>query len=90
MMVFQGALKNQVGLKDFTFTSSINVMLIGDADSYIRALEAIWPGCCHDSRVWRNSEEKVVFEGQRRFMLAGDSAYPLSPTMMKPYKVLSM
>ena len=37
-------------------------------------------------RVWRNSEEKVVFEGQRRFMMAGDSAYPLSPTMMKPYK----
>ena len=23
-------------------------------------------------------------------MLAGDSAYPLSPTMMKPYKVLGM
>ena len=38
-------------------------------------------------RVWRNSEDKFVLESQKDFMVAGDSAYSISPTLMKPYKV---
>ena len=53
-------------------------------------------------RVWRNSEEKVLLESQdvsgtiaeqlgngpkAVFQVAGDSAYPLSPFVLKPYPV---
>ncbi len=41
----------------------------------------------HDSRIWVNSEEKMILEEQSEFMVAADSAYPISRTVMKPYLV---
>jgi hypothetical protein len=45
-------------------------------------------GSTYDARVWRTSEAKVYLEGTGHdFLLAGDSGYPISQTLVKPYPV---
>ena len=44
-----------------------------------------WPGGTHDSRVWARSDVKLYIEEQRRFLIAGDSGYPISEVLIKPY-----
>ena len=44
-----------------------------------------WAGSTHDARVWNNSNAKVWLEQQERFLMCGDSAYPISPKLLKPY-----
>lgn len=44
-----------------------------------------WPGSTHDARVWRRSQVKAHIDQQRRFYIAGDSAYPMSEVLVKPY-----
>lgn len=68
----------------------MNCQVIGDADGYIRGLDAIWPGCVHDARPWRNCEEKETLEAQSEFMVAADSAYPISKIIIKPYSVCNV
>ncbi|XP_064651986.1 putative nuclease HARBI1 [Lineus longissimus] len=47
-----------------------------------------WPGCTHDARVFNNSS--VFQEAAAKFetdeFLLGDSAYPIQPWLMTPYK----
>ena len=63
---------------------SINVQLIGN-DKYIYDLDVGWPGSTHDARVWSRSMVKRHLEQQKRFLLAGDSGYPISENLVKPY-----
>jgi len=65
---------------------SLNVQLIGDNRHLIRDLEAKWAGSTHDARVWKNSAAKVLLESQREFTVAADSAYPISRTILKPFR----
>ena len=44
-----------------------------------------WPGGTHDSRVWARSDVELYIEEQRRFLIAGDSGYPISEVLIKPY-----
>jgi len=49
-----------------------------------------WPGCAHDARVLRNSclfdkAETGVYIPQDRHLL-GDSAYPLKPWLVTPFR----
>ncbi len=46
---------------------------------------ARWAGSTNDARVWANSNAKVWTEAQGDFLVAGDSAYPISRTLIKPY-----
>ena len=61
-----------------------NVQLVCN-DRYILDLVLGWPGSTHDSRIWKRSEVKAYIESQRRFYIAGDSGYPISEVLLKPY-----
>ena len=45
-----------------------------------------WPGSTHDSRIWQRSEAKTWLEAQISFKCAGDSGYPISEVLVKPYE----
>ncbi len=64
---------------------SLNVQLVGDNQMLIRNIETRWAGSTHDARVWRNSSAKEIMEAQQMFSIAGDSAYPMSRTLLKPF-----
>ena len=63
---------------------SINAQVIGN-DQYIYDVDVGWPGSTHDSRIWSRSEVKAYLEQQRRCYCAGDSGYPISEILIKPY-----
>ena len=63
---------------------SINVQVVA-GDRFIYDLDCRWPGSTHDSRIWNRSQVKAYLEQQRRFLLAGDSGYPISEILIKPY-----
>ena len=64
---------------------SINCQIVGNEKKLITNLVARWAGSTHDSRIWNNSNVKNWIEQQNDFMIVGDSAYPISKTLMKPY-----
>ncbi|XP_062578058.1 uncharacterized protein LOC134239947 [Saccostrea cucullata] len=48
-----------------------------------------WPGCTHDARVFRNSYIINELENgilNPHFFIIGDSAYPLKPYLMTPFR----
>jgi hypothetical protein len=51
----------------------------------IRSIDTRWAGKTHDSRVWRASVAMRVIEAQTEFCVVGDSAYPMSRTLLKPF-----
>ena len=63
---------------------AINVQVVCN-DQFICDLDCRWPGSTHDSRVWIRSSVKPYLEEQRRFYIAGDSGYPISEILIKPY-----
>jgi len=64
---------------------AINVQVVGNDEHLILDIVADWQGANHDARVWDNSEVKGKIERQREFLVAGDSGYPISDVLMKPY-----
>ena len=63
---------------------ALNVQVVAN-DEFIYDLDCGWPGQTHDARIWNRSEVKAYIEEQRRFLIAGDSAYPISENLIKPY-----
>ena len=63
---------------------AINAQVVAD-DRLIRDIDVRWPGSTHDGRIWGRSEVKPYLEQQRRFLIAGDSGYPISEVLIKPY-----
>ena len=52
----------------------------------ITFLDPNWPGVTHVSRVWLGLRINVYAEQQMGgFLIVGDSAYPISPNLLKPY-----
>jgi len=62
------------------------VQVVGDGGFLLRDLDVRWAGSTHDARVWRNSSAKAIIEEQSQFQVVGDSAYPISRTLIKPFK----
>ena len=58
---------------------------MGNDEHLILDIDAGWQGNNHDARIWDNSYVKTVIERQRQFLVAGDSGYPISDVLMKPY-----
>ena len=65
---------------------ALNVQLVGN-DVFIYDLDVGWPGGTHDARIWNRSRVKRHIELQKRFLLAGDSGYPISENLVKPYPI---
>ena len=63
---------------------TINVQVVGN-DKRFFDLDVGWPGSTHDSRIWNRSEVKNYIEQQRRYLIAGDTGYPISEVLIKPY-----
>lgn len=65
---------------------SMNVMVIANSSYRILHVDCRWPGSAHDARIWNESEAKpYLMDLTRKWYLAGDAAYPLSPKLMKPF-----
>lgn len=66
----------------------LNALILAN-DKLIYSVDVGHPGCSHDSRVWSNSEAKKFVESNAslHYMVAADSAFPLSVKLMKPYSI---
>ena len=62
---------------------SVNAQFVG-SDELIFDYDIGFSGSTHDSRVWRGSQAKIWIESTV-YKLAGDSAYPLSEHLVRPY-----
>ena len=66
---------------------SLNVQFISN-HKFIYSVDAQWFGSAHDSRVFKRSIGKVIveqIESSSGHLIAGDSAYPLSKSLIKPF-----
>jgi DDE superfamily endonuclease len=63
----------------------LNAMVIANDRKLILGLDVDWHGAAHDARIWRMSRLKRRIERRRGYYLAGDSAYPISDVLVKPY-----
>jgi hypothetical protein len=65
---------------------AINCQVICNDEFLILDLDLDWPGVTHDARVWAYSTVRQYLETvPGYYLIAGDSAYPISPILMKPY-----
>ena len=65
---------------------ALNVLFVCGDDGLIYAFDRDWHGAAQDARIWNTSLFKPEIEGQCRWLLAGDSAFPLTDTLIKPFK----
>jgi len=63
----------------------INVLYVANDQHLILAFDRDWHGAAHDARIWTQSLFKPLIEAQPRFLLAGDSAFPISNVLVKPF-----
>jgi len=63
----------------------INVLVLGNDQKIVHAIDPDWHGAAHDARIWAACEFKPIIEQQRRFLVAADSAFPISDVVIKPY-----
>jgi hypothetical protein len=82
---------NTIGLQDFNCRKNfwaLNCQVVCNDEFLICDLDCDWPGRTHDARVWAWSDVRAYLEGgavPEFYLLAGDSAYPISPVLVKPY-----
>ena len=63
---------------------AINSQLVTN-DEMIYDLECSWPGKTPDTKIWASSAVKTKIEEQKLFLLVGDTAYPISENLIRPY-----
>ena len=66
---------------------SLNVQIIAN-ERFIFDVDCGWAGKVNDAKIWRRSLVKPQIEDSAntgKFMLAGDSAYPLSSKLIRPF-----
>uniref|UniRef100_A0A914VW14 DDE Tnp4 domain-containing protein n=1 Tax=Plectus sambesii TaxID=2011161 RepID=A0A914VW14_9BILA len=69
---------------------TMNVQGIALADCSFSHVIAKYPGAAHDSRILRESKlYAALVEGRKQGLLLGDSAYSLTPFLMKPLPTCS-
>jgi hypothetical protein len=67
---------------------AINCQVVANDELLICDLDVDWPGKTHDAKVWAWSDVRAYLEGgavPEFYLLAGDSAYPISTVLVKPY-----
>ena len=66
---------------------AINAQIVGGPDSLIYDVDACFYGSANDAHVYEWSKVRPMLENNGRFHVAGDSAYPMSPVMIKLYPI---
>jgi hypothetical protein len=66
---------------------AINVLVVGNHEGRILAVDKRWYGSTHDALIWNTSAIKPLIEENREHLIAADSAFPISDTLMKPFTV---
>jgi hypothetical protein len=78
-----------IDLQDFNCRKNfyaLNCQVVCNDEFLICDLDCDWPGRTHDARVWAWSDVRTFLESvPGAYYIAGDSAYPISPVLMKPY-----
>lgn len=64
---------------------AINCLVLGDHKGRILDIDADWHGAAHDATIWTYSNMRRVIEENRVHLVAGDSAFPISDTLVKPF-----
>ena len=81
--------RDQLVLQDFNCRKNfyaLNSQLVCNDEMLILDVDPDWPGKTHDARVWAHSDVRTYLEAvPGAYLVAGDSAYPISPVLMKPY-----
>ena len=58
---------------------------LGNERHLILAVDKDWQGSAHDAVIWEHSLFKTIVEENREHLVAGDSAFPISDVLIKPY-----
>jgi len=76
---------------------SIAMQAVVDSQGLFLDIDVGWPGSVHDARIWQNSpylrfmnelmDDLHTQYPDERWVVLGDSAYPLSVWLMKPYAI---
>jgi len=66
---------------------AINVLVVANDQKLICALDVDLPGSAHDACIWNESLIKPLIEERRDFLLAADSAFPISDVLIKPFSI---
>ena len=66
---------------------AVPVLTLGNHRKLILALDKDWNGGAHDAVIWEHCLFKPSIEENRAHLLAGDSAFPISDVLIKPYTV---
>jgi hypothetical protein len=78
-----------LALQDFNCRKNfwaLNCQLVCNDEMLILDLDCHWSGKTHDGHVWSWSAIRTYLEAVTGpFLIAGDSVYPISPVLMKPY-----
>jgi hypothetical protein len=66
---------------------ALNCQVVCNDESLILNIDCDWPGSTHDARIWAWSAVRQYLEGEpgHFYLMAGDSAYPISTALVKPY-----
>ena len=65
--------------------AGIPALTLGNEKHLILALDKDWQGSAHDAVIWEHSLFKPIVEENREHLVAGDSAFPISDVLIKPY-----
>ena len=68
---------------------SLNTLFVSN-NVFFYYVDCGWFGSAHDARVWNTTKVRPLVENPAitgNYKLVGDSAYPLSPTLIKPFDV---
>ncbi|XP_017483375.1 PREDICTED: putative nuclease HARBI1 [Rhagoletis zephyria] len=63
---------------------SVNVEAVCDDKLRFLAINANFPGSCHDSGLWTTSKVRSFMSTSRGSLLLGDQGYPLEPWLITP------
>lgn len=70
-------------------TTSVKIQGVCDSRKFVLDISAGWPGSMHDARIYGMSSLSGAIDKKlagTNFYILGDSAYPLSARLMKPYR----
>jgi hypothetical protein len=65
---------------------TLNVQATCDANETFTSVDVSWPGSVHDSRIWKNSQVRLLMQSKENAVLIGDQGYGLEPCLMTPFK----